>query len=410
MASEVWKARLLPASFRGIPFFIERHDFVGGRNNVQHEPPNRNSSFAEDMGRKPQGYNLTGHVLGDNYFFIRDALIDAMETEDKGILVHPYLGVKEVQPGEFNFSEDTSEGRIATFQLNFTEAGDPSFPIAFLDSVTDFVTSVVATVAVVQNAFQLAYSVSKLPGFARESAQALLRDFSTSVRANTAGMSATNDNQASLNKRLDDFDGNVESLSSNPASIAGELNEILSLVRDLPEDPPDRGTVDIVSGRDEKLDGLFNLSGFDSMNADVVESTPTRESEKQNADAIVNLVRQLSIIKVAENALEKEFLSLDEAIAVRDQIIDFLEEQLSLDSIDDELFTVLSLFKAKVVAAIPVGDLASIEEITLEKTVPAIVLSYDLYESPDNELDLIERNTIQNPAFVSGDIEVLRVG
>ena len=408
--ADLWKARLLPASFRGIPFFVERHDFVGGRNSVQHEPPNRNSSFAEDMGRKPQGYNITGHILGDNYFFIRDALISAMETEDSGILVHPYLGVKEVQPGQFTFTEDTSEGRICTFQLNFTEAGDPSFPIAFLDSVTDFVTSVVATVAIVQNAFQLAYSVSQLPGFARESAKALLNDFSTSVRANIAGISGDDSNQASLNKRLNDFDSNAEVLAANPASLAGEVNEILSLVRDLPQDPPDSSTVDIVSGRDEKLDALFQLATFDSDNADVEETTPTREREKDNADAIVNLVRQLAVIKLAENAIEKDFKSLDEAIAIRDQIIDLIEEQLSLESIEDDTFKTLSIFKAKVVSAIPVGDLASVETIELLQTLPSIVVTYDLYESPDNEGDLIDRNKIENPQFVSGEIEVLRVG
>jgi len=409
MVDSVWKARLLPASFRGIPFLIDSHEFNGGRNNVSHETPEGERGFCEDLGKKTPGYNITGHVLGDNYFFIRDALIAAMQNGDKGFLVHPYLGLKEVQPGEFSFSETTTEGRLARFTFNFIEAGNPSFPVSLLDDITSFVTSVVATVAIVQNVFQIAYSVSQLPGYARASAKALINDFVKTVNQKIGGISGNDSGKANLKKKLLEVESSSGLLAVNPASLAAEVDNILSLVRDLPEDKTESSTIDIASGRDENIDPLLELSGYTSNLADIEKLTPTRTREKSNADAIISLIRQCAIVKLSENAVAKDFDSLDSAVLVRDQISDLIEDQIEGD-VDDELFNALSSFKSKVVNAIPTGQLGSIETIELFTDVPAIVIAYDLYESPALESDIIQRNAVENPGFISGSLEVLRVG
>jgi len=405
--NDLWKARLLPASFRGIGFYVESHELSGGRKAIQHEPPDKNSGFAEDLGRKTKVFKIEGHLLGDNYFFFRDALIAAMEDGSSGFLVHPYLGLKEVQPGAYSFSEATGAGRIVHFSLEFIEAGKPSFPVGILDTVSDLLNKAVTVVAQVQNAFQLGYSLAALPGFARLSAQAALKDFTKTTRLKTDGVSGDDEKRAELSKGLDSFDSNVVSLASNPASLAAEVDTIIQLVRDLPSETPDNSTVDVTSGRDDKLDALFGLADFSSEASEVEGETPTRLQEKANADAIESLIRQLALIRLCENAIAKEFSSLEEALETRNRILDLIEAELALD-IDDELFKQLSNFKSAIIAAIPRGDLATVDNITVGKNLPSIVLTYDLYEAPDNESDIIERNGIDNPSFISGDLEVLR--
>ena len=178
-----WQDGLLPASFRGIPFFIDSHDAVGGRSAVNHEPPDRESSFAEDMGKMHDGYKITGHLIGDNYFFIRDALIRAMEEKDPGILIHPYLGLIDVQPGKYKFTEDTTEGRICRFDLNFSEAGDPNIVFAIIDIVSKFLSNVVAFMAQAENAIALTHLEDALMWLQKRTRDRLARGVEGTLKA-----------------------------------------------------------------------------------------------------------------------------------------------------------------------------------------------------------------------------------
>lgn len=406
--SDVWKARLLPASFRGIPFFIESHDLKGGRNAVSHEPADRDNTFSEDIGRKGKVFTLEAHILGDTYFFIRDGLISAMDTKDPGFLVHPYLGIKEVQPEGFSVRESTDEGRICRISMTFIEAGEKSSPLALLDKITGFVTNVVVGVAQVQNAFQLAFKVAELPSYAIESANSLVKDFVTTIRNGIKNVSLKPEQQAELNKKLDDYDGNSEAMVRNPASNAAEVDSIISLLKDVVEDPPDSFTIDTTLGRDDKLDVFADLLNFDDGSEDIPSNTPTRVQEKANAVAFGNLVRQLSIIRYSEQAVSKEYESIDTAISVRNSIRDYIEAQL-LSATDDTIFQFFQDLYAQVIDLLPDpnSDLANVITLNLLASVPSLVLTYDLYESPENERDILDRNRIQNPAFINGEVEVL---
>ena len=130
--SELWKARLLPGSFRGVPFFIASHEAGGGRHSKKHEPPDRDSGFSEDIGKKTPDFKIEAHVLGDNYFFIRDALIKVMESGGSGLLVHPYLGIKSVQPVNFAVRETTElkNSEIASWNRSNASAGPSGGAIA----------------------------------------------------------------------------------------------------------------------------------------------------------------------------------------------------------------------------------------------------------------------------------------
>lgn len=402
-----WQDRLLPASFRGIPFFIDSHEFTGGRNVKSHEPPDRNSTFGEDLGRRSPGFRLNAHVLGDAYFFIRDALIKAMEDGSKGILVHPYLGPKDVLPADFTVIEDTKEGRICRITLNFVEAGEKSFPLAIIDAITDFATTVVSTVAQAQNAFQLVYSVAGLPSYVTSSGEAIAKDFVNTVNKALTRVGLDPIAHAGLASTLKDFENNIPGLVKNPASMAGAIDDVLSETKDAVADAPARDTVDISSGRADSLDVFTDLIAFDSENiSDIPLTTATRLLQKLNADAMKNLVRQVAVIRLAENAAAKEFDSIDSALSLRNRIIDVLDEQMGVVE-DDDLFNALALIKSKAIGILPQSDLRSVETLILNESVPALFLTYDLYESLDNELDIIERNKIFNPAFIAGEIQVL---
>lgn len=407
--SDEWKKRLLPASWRGIPFFVESHELSGGRYAQSHEPPNRNSTFAEDIGRKGKVYKIDAHVLGDNYFFIRDGLVNAMEEEGKGILIHPYLGIKEVQPEGYSVRETTAEGRICRISMSFIEAGKPSFPFSEIDKVTAFITSAVVAVAQVKNAFQLAFKIAELPGFAKDSAILMLDDFTTTIDNGFKNVRLNGSEHSELKRKNDEVAENKVDLVNNPASLINEVDGIIFGLTELVPDPPASFTIDSTSGRDDKLAVFNDLLGFVGVSESIPSTTPTRTQERLNADALADSIQQLALIRLAEETVKKEFKSNQEAIDQRTLISEEIDRQLQKTTTSDETFQVLEDLQAKLVAAVPntESEFNNVQSINQADSLPSIVMAYDLYESADNEQDIIDRNKLRHPGFAIGDLEVL---
>lgn len=407
--TSIWKARLLPASFRGIPFRVKSHEHSGGRNNKRHEIPDRDDGFNEDLGKQTDAFTVEAHVIGDNYFFVRDALIDAMKTKDNGVLIHPYLGVKNVLPEGFSLREDTSEGRIAFFTLTFGEAGNNIFPFSQIDSIVSFANAAVVAVEQVKAAFEVGYSVANLPAFVLESAVSNFNDLAETFLSVFPNVRRDSEQHASLKKEVQDFQSNIESLASSPADAANSVDSIVEGFKNLVPEVPDSSTIDSSSGRDDKLAVFNDLIVYDNGADELPENTPSRLAEKNNAKAIRDLVQQISLVRLSENTVDKQFNSNEEAEEQRTSIVDNVDIQLKKENINDEAFQALEDLVAKLVLAVPDTNsvLANIKTSSQKNEVPSIVLAYDLYESLDNEQDIIDRNNIREPGFAQGELEVL---
>lgn len=405
--SEEWKKRLLPASFRGVPFFIESHEFSGGRKVVGHEPTDRDSTFSEDTGIKQKTYALDCHVIGDNYFFIRDALIKAMDNRDPGVLIHPYLGAKDVRPASFSVSETISEGRIAKLSLQFVDAGEKSFPTAKIDAVTSLLTSVASTVAIVQNAFQTAFKIASLPAFAISSTRLAIEGFFTDLRNGIDNVRTNPEKKAEIIKKIDEAEAEVESLILNNASLASTVDSIVSDLAGVVEEPTDNDTIDISNGRNEKLVIFDTVINFTTNYINIIDNTPTRVSEKANNKALDELIVGIGIARIAEAASLVTYQTKDKALEIRESISSKIVEQLNI--VSDDTFQALKDLNAKVTEAIPNPNenLSTISTIKIPTEQNSILLAYDLFESKDFEKDIINRNGVRNPGFISGDIEVL---
>ena len=60
------------ASFRGARFLIKSHSTSGGRKTVNHEYPNSDRRFVEDLGELQETFSIQGIIHGDNYSLDRD--------------------------------------------------------------------------------------------------------------------------------------------------------------------------------------------------------------------------------------------------------------------------------------------------------------------------------------------------
>lgn len=124
-----WRDNLLPASYRGVPFYIESSNQSFGRRVDIKTFSGVDEAEVQDFGRSPETFSLEAYVIANvendfDHFKGRDALIDAINTTIlHGTLVHPYYGVMEVAVGPDlpSVSEETAEGGISRFSLTFTK-------------------------------------------------------------------------------------------------------------------------------------------------------------------------------------------------------------------------------------------------------------------------------------------------
>lgn len=129
-----WTKTLLPASFKGVPFFIEKESVSeGGRHVVVHEYVRSERHDTEDMGRKPRKFQVTAYLASDGADAQAQALLMVTSSKGPGPLVLPVLGVQFVScTGPIRSSSDKSKLGYVGFEMEFVEAmAGFSFPVVF---------------------------------------------------------------------------------------------------------------------------------------------------------------------------------------------------------------------------------------------------------------------------------------
>ncbi|MCF5746449.1 DNA circularization protein [Pseudomonas tremae] len=129
-----WRDSLLPASFRGVGFFIEKAVVPVGRKGQLHEFPQRDEPYFESLGKQSQIHTLTAFIVGRDCFEQRDRLLQALEQEEAGELVHPWLGRLQVQVGECSVMHNLNEGGLVRLDLKFYPANPLKFPVSTLNT------------------------------------------------------------------------------------------------------------------------------------------------------------------------------------------------------------------------------------------------------------------------------------
>ncbi|MEP0518572.1 MAG: DNA circularization N-terminal domain-containing protein [Hyphomicrobiales bacterium] len=84
-----WTSTLLPASFKGVGFEVERETTKGGRRIQTHEYISSESWDNEDIGRKAKTISVSGFVHGDLADVTAAALLAAGESIGPGLLILP---------------------------------------------------------------------------------------------------------------------------------------------------------------------------------------------------------------------------------------------------------------------------------------------------------------------------------
>ena len=283
-------------------------------------------------------------------------------------------------------------------QLNFFEAGDNRFPRGVNDKAAVLDSAVDTSIENIKGEFDDEFNIVGLPGFAVDSARSAVELAQKTFDEVTKTFADVADATAQLAYSTRNLIAEMDDLLQAPSQLSQRLLDSFLLWRMLSQR---------LRIRQMPMQLFF---GFGDDSDEVTGDTPIRTQEKNNQNQFNNFMKRAAAVKAASSAQAGEYKSFDEAEEKRVEITDVIEEQIR-ESGDTELYQSLIDVNAALVDALPDvdADLPNVKDITLDDTTASLLVTYDTFENPDNEQDIIDRNSIQHPGFMQAGktIEVL---
>ncbi|MEE5133760.1 DNA circularization N-terminal domain-containing protein [Pseudomonas alliivorans] len=457
-----WRDSLLPASFRGVGFFISSTAVPIGRKGQLHEFPQRDEPYFESLGKQSQVHTVTAFIVGPDCFEQRDKLLQALETPGAGELVHPWLGRMQVQVGDCDMTHSLAEGGIVHLNLKFYPDQPLKFPTSTLNTGRQLMQ---ASEGLLDSALRRYRAVMATVDAVRINIQAL--------RSTLSGVFATIQRQfASFMTVYSDATALVHSLVNAPYTLSTMFSTFFaSFQGDSRRSSRESGgnNVGAASGGGSTGSGSGSSGGSNaggssggvsgstgsvasgSRNASGVESVPYRSiisDATQQAEAVssinqinqgggldtgvtaqatADLVQDALLVKVARVVASmpvavstKPILvvpSLDQQrvqplqradVPVADDVIE-LRDTLSAAiwdaalKADPEHYLALNTLRHALISHLNAVAASGVrlQDMKVSEPLPALVLAYRRFGDASRSHEVVQRNRIPHPGFVS---------
>ncbi|NAS95931.1 hydroxyacid dehydrogenase [Pseudomonas syringae pv. actinidifoliorum] len=457
-----WRDSLLPASFRGVGFFIEKAVVPVGRKGQLHEYPQRDEPYFESLGKQAQVHTLTAFIVGRDCFEQRDNLLQALEKDGAGELVHPWLGRMQVQVGQCSVTHTLTEGGMVRLDLVFYPANPLKFPVSTLNTRRQLLG---ASESLLDSALRRYRSVMAVVDAVRINVQALRSAlsgvFATIQRQFAPFMAIYSDVTALVHSLVNapltvstlfttffaSFDGDSRrSRRANGSSSVGGASTTTGSGSSV--GGGSGGSSGVSSGSSTSI-SLASSSGSSSGSSDL-ETVPYRsvisEATQQaqavsginlvgqgsgldtglTAQAIANLVQDALLVKVARivasmpvattvaplavvpsldqqrvQALQRVDVPVaDDVIELRDTLSSAIWEA-SLKADPDHYLALNTLRQALIrhLNAVAASGVRLVD-MKVSEPLPALVLAYRRFGDASRSLEIVQRNRLAHPGFV----------
>lgn len=392
-----WKDNLRAASFRGITFQVEESENTVGAREVVSEYPLRQTPLVEWLGRKARTYRITGFLVGENYAAVLAKLVRAFEKPPAGYpfrvgstLVHPYLGEIRVVGQMLRYRETFREGRMVRLEMQFVEAG--------LESGKPFTPSGINGKAAKAKA-----EADAISGANVEENMEVEGAGESAFSAITEGMAVA----SNFMKKLDVFSG----IAADVAAFGSKVNNLVNQAKELAAAPANmvasfkstfasmEAAIGNASGVLSAYEGILD---FDSPTIDGVSAAASKAAS--NSTLFYDHLKVAAAGGAVVAGVQVEWDSLDDAITARDRILTRIDDLMT--RAPDSLYASLQDLRISAANGMPRAgaDLPSVVSLTLERSVPALVLASRLYDQPRRDAGIIRRNQIAHPLFVPGGV------
>lgn len=383
-----WQDELRPASWRGVPF--EAMDVSGqvGREAVVSEFPESERWAVDDLGIKAPRLTLRAVISGDDYHRVRDRLLAALQVPGPGQLVHPTLGAMLCQvDGDCTYTERSDGGGAVEFDLPFVRAEEAVPPAATVDTAAAVELAATEVRATERERFAAAWvgTGERVVADAATSIQARATDLTTAVRAPLASTLAI---RSDVDAAAATIVATAAVLTASPASLAEAFAAPIALLED--------------------VQALLALAGASPPAEPTLDGT-RGDTGRANDVSISRLCQRLALAHAAEVAAATSFEVADDALALRDRLVERLEAELDTD-LPLGLYRQLATLRAKAWRDLTdrAATLPRLVTWQVPEVMPSLVIAHRLYGDATRADEIVQRNRIQRPAMVPpGPILVL---
>lgn len=430
----------LPASFRGVSFWVESSDLSVGRRTVTHQYPQRDEPFTEDLGRAAREYRFSAFVLGEDYIEQAKKLREALEKPGAATLVHPEFGEIQVvaQPGaSMSFSQSM---RRANFSLAFVEAGLNAFPTPEGASQQASRAAADQVSEAAADSFEESLTLDDIEDFVQDALNGDLLD-ALDIISNSEIAKVLD-----FADRVSDLANDAISLvRGGPKAFATKLMGALGLSRlattvagwqrvgkslcaladDLrgDDDEPVYSTVkprsaEVIESNRKAVYSLCRQAvlvqavGVSTLIGTDVDSTVASSSIlPDEGEAVVDAdagATSVSTVTSSGSATQSPTISYDEMLEARERIVGRLEEEM-LDVEDDRVFMALREAATAVSKDLSsrAEEQARLYDYDAGAVLPSCVTAMELYGDATRAQEIVVRNGVTNPLFCPNVLKVL---
>jgi len=395
-----WKDRLRKASFRGVDFQVEGDDAAFGRRIQVHEYPQRDIPYVEDLGRSAREFNVTAFLIGPDYMEQRDKLLEAVEKEGPGTLVHPWYGELEVSVRDaVRVKHSRENGGMCEVSLQFVESGKLEFPSGKTNTGAKSLESADELAEVSEEDFVEGIEIECEPDFiiddALDTASGILSDIQSGLGTATALLSNP------ISALTDQI---ATALPIDPLAAAGKVMGMWNGVK---------GIYSTTSGLPSLIAGALNVGNIlqllgilpEQKTKPIISPEYMTSADKivANRVAISNLFRRSMIVQAAGMSAAVKLPVYEDAIQLRNKLTAILDQE-SMNA-NDTVYASLQTLRTAVYADITdrTRQSARLQTVKPIQVQPSLAMSYDLYEDVSRAQEIIERNGIRHPGFIPAE-------
>lgn len=281
---------------------------------------------------------------------------------------------------------------MARFTLDFIEAGDLAFTGVAASTGAAVVAAADVASSAAQSSFTAAHKVAGKPAFVAQGSQSIFSQALRNMQGAVGRVRAAAGGVAELNRDIEAQRRDLVALIYTPASAAQALaGNVRLLVRNVATAPRDA------------LALARTLYQFGSLLPAVDPSTTSRRQLATNQHQMLQLVRVVALAEGARAAAAVAFVSYEDALATRDEIVSAIDAAFDAGA-DDDTFDALRALRAAVVRDVAArgANLARLVRWVPPATMPVVVAAQQLYAAPSQADELLARNRIRHPLFVPG--------
>ena len=409
-----WRDRLLPASFRGVGFWIDQAKTPVGRKGQLHEYPQRDLPYFEDLGQQAKTHDLTAFIIGADCLEQRDKLLKALE-QGSGELVHPWLGRLQVKVGECDMTHTRQDGGLVTFSLKF-----------YPDRPLPFPTATVSTQKVL-----LAKADTLLGSAVSRFEEVIVRIQAARIGINNLRNSLTGvfdvikEQLKPLIAQYKEITELVRAVKELPKEVAAEFKGLLGDIKELKAFAKEgyRGVIADVS---QQLEAIRK--------ADAPKITTGKDTNAA-AQAMADLVQDTLIVKVAQWVASmpvaakpvkllstpsldqqskqpisrQEVPATDDLQALQKDLVEAL--QMAKNKAGPAHYQAISDVQDALVAHLKAVASSGVRLVTksFQESLPALVVAYKQFSDATRVTEVVQRNEATNPLYLPpNDVKVSR--